>query len=253
MSVRGLKDFSDMIISITRLIEENPRVRAEISELFQWIMIDEYQDTNKAQLALVRSFTAETENVNIFAVGDDDQSIYKFQGANTENLKLFAEFYPGTKLIVLNTNYRSYSEIIDFSRAVLSDQNSLEKIFDNAKKEFFAHRGPGAKIFTREFHTELEEISFIIEDIKKIIEQEKNNEKFSLSEIAIISRKNDILERAGKLLLSENIPVFLSKDENIFENEAINILIKMLVFLESLDTKQDREDIFVEILSHKMW
>ncbi len=237
MSARGLKDFSDMIIAITRLIEENPKVRAEISERFQWIMIDEYQDTNKAQLALVRSFTSETESPNIFAVGDDDQSIYKFQGANTENLKLFTEFYQGTKLIILNTNYRSYEEIINFSRSILTDQNSVSKIFSDAQKEFFAHRGTGAEIYKNEFHTELEELSFVIEEIKKIIEKEKNNEKFSLSEIAIISRKNDILERTGKLLLSENIPVFLSKDENIFENEAINILIKMLVFIDSLTKK----------------
>lgn len=253
MQTRGLKDFSDMIISITKIIENNPKIRAEMAERFQWIMIDEYQDTNKAQLALVRSFTAETESPNIFAVGDDDQSIYKFQGANTENLKIFTEFYVGTKLVILNTNYRSYKEIIDFSRSILTDQNSIWKIFSDAQKEFFAHRGEGAKIFKNEFHTELEELAFVVEEIKKIQESEKNNENFSLSEIAIISRKNDILERAGKLLLSENIPVFLSKDENIFQNEAINILIKMLIFVDSLAKNRDREDLFAEILSHKMW
>lgn len=151
----------------------------------------------------------------------------------------------------MNTNYRSYKEIIDFSRSVLSDQNSISKIFSDAKKEFFANRGEGGKIFTREFHTEMEELAFVVDDIKKIIKNE--GEDFSLSEIAIISRKNDILERASKLLLSENIPVFLSKDENIFENEAVQILIKMLVFIISLGTRQDREDLFAEILSHPMW
>lgn len=196
MRARGLNDFSDMIIEITRLIETNPKIRAEISERFQWVMIDEYQDTNKAQLALVRSFTKETESPNIFAVGDDDQSIYKFQGANTENLKIFSEFYAGTHLIILNTNYRSYSEIIDFSRSILSDENSIGKIFIDAKKEFFAHRGNGGIITKNEFHTEIEELAFVVDDIKKIIQNEKNNPNFSLSEIAIISRKNDILERA---------------------------------------------------------
>lgn len=136
-------DFSDMIIMANKLLEENDDMRANVSEQYQWILIDEYQDTNDAQLSLITNITKTTDFPNIFAVGDDDQSIYKFQGANTKNIKIFKNTYPETKLIILDTNYRSHKEIIDFSRSIISSHNSIESIFPGTKKEFFAHRENG--------------------------------------------------------------------------------------------------------------
>lgn len=131
-----------MILRAIRLVETDDQVRAMLAEQYQWVMIDEYQDTNDAQLRLITSMlTAGLESPNIFAVGDDDQSIYKFQGASTRNIRLFRELYADTRLIILEENYRSRGEIIDFSRTMMSESShSLSSIFEGAEKVFHAVR-----------------------------------------------------------------------------------------------------------------
>ncbi len=114
---KGYIDFSDMILEAIRLLETEEVIRLNLAEKYQIIMIDEFQDTNEAQMKLIDSIASvDSDSPNIFAVGDDDQSIYKFQGANTKNIKNFTEKYKGTELIILEKNYRSYAEIITASR-----------------------------------------------------------------------------------------------------------------------------------------
>ena len=132
LSEQNLIDFSDMILRAIRLVETDETVRANISEQYQWILLDEYQDTNDAQLTLITTIANGVDDPNIFAVGDDDQSIFKFQGASVRNLSLFKQFYPNTELIILEENYRSRAEIIDFSRSILSDQDRISNIFPEA-------------------------------------------------------------------------------------------------------------------------
>lgn len=103
------------------------------------------------------------------------------------------------------------------------------------------------------FDTELDEISWITDEVETIIENEKENPDFTLSDIAIITRKNATLENMGKSLLTRHIPVELSKDENIFENEVVILLKNILIYIHSLKHATDRDDILVEILSHPMW
>ena len=106
-------------------------VRANLAEQYQFVLIDEFQDTNEAQMRLVRSIlSVSTESPNVFAVGDDDQSIYKFQGANIKNLRDFRDTYADTELVILDTNYRSFTEIIDISRSIVVRQLSeFENLF----------------------------------------------------------------------------------------------------------------------------
>jgi len=253
LSEQNLIDFSDMILRAIRLVETDETVRANISEQYQWILLDEYQDTNDAQLTLITTIANGVDDPNIFAVGDDDQSIFKFQGASVRNLSLFKQFYPNTELIILEENYRSRAEIIDFSRSILSDQDRISNIFPEAEKKFHAHRGDGGLIKKFQFETELQEITWVAKEITEIVEHEKNNPDFSLSDIAIITKKNSTLEAIGKALLEENIPIELSKDENIFDNEVVILVKNMLLYIHSLRTQSDRDDILIEILSHPMW
>ena len=127
----GYIDFADMILRAIELIERDEMVRANLAEQYQFVLIDEFQDTNEAQMRLVRSIlSVSTESPNIFAVGDDDQSIYKFQGANIKNLRDFRDTYTDTELIILDTNYRSFTEIVDISRAIVVRQLSeFENLF----------------------------------------------------------------------------------------------------------------------------
>jgi DNA helicase-2/ATP-dependent DNA helicase PcrA len=127
----GYIDFADMILRAIELVERDEMVRANLAEQYQFVLIDEFQDTNEAQMRLVRSIlSVSTESPNIFAVGDDDQSIYKFQGANIKNLRDFRDTYTDTELIILDTNYRSFTEIVDISRAIVVRQLSeFENLF----------------------------------------------------------------------------------------------------------------------------
>lgn len=130
MKALGYIDFSDMILGAIRLVEQYGDIRANLAEQYQFVLIDEYQDTNDAQLRLITDILSVTDTPNVFAVGDDDQSIYKFQGANTRNIKTFRDRWADTELIILETNYRSNAEIIDTSRALMnSAAHSIGDIF----------------------------------------------------------------------------------------------------------------------------
>ena len=246
---RGLIDFSDMILEAIRLIESDDLVRMSLAEQYQFIMIDEFQDTNEAQMRLIGGIlSVNTENPNIFAVGDDDQSIYKFQWANTKNIRDFHDTYSDTRLIILEQNYRSKEEIIIQSRAIIkSELNNIENIFPWAVKKFESVRGEWWEIRKKKFRNELEEFSWIIDDISEKIKNGVNP-----NEIAVITKKNKTLEILAKWLLEKGIWVNLSKNESIFDNDLIILIINILKILSSLEWSYQNEDkkLLLSILSH---
>lgn len=246
----GYIDFSDMILRAIELVEQDPMIQSNLAERYQFILIDEFQDTNEAQMRLVHSILhASLESPNIFAVWDDDQSIYKFQWANIKNIRDFYESWNDTKLIILDTNYRSHSEIISSSRAVIkSEMSDISKIFPWAVKEFFSIHGEGGKVAKYRFNNELQEVEWIIDDIHTKIKQGKSPES-----IAVITKKNKSLETLAKWLLWKNIPVSMSKTESIFESELIILIINILKYLESLKTRYPANEILVDIISHPAW
>lgn len=248
----GYIDFADMILRAIELVEWDEMVRANLAEQYQFVLIDEFQDTNEAQMRLVRSIlSVSTESPNVFAVGDDDQSIYKFQGANIKNLRDFRDTYADTELIILDTNYRSCTEIIDISRAIVVRQLSeFENLFPWSEKSFVSARGDGAMTTKTKYTTELEEIGAIVKSIEAQIKSWVKSE-----DIAVIVKKNKSLEVLGKALLEKNIPVSMSKSESIWENELIGLIVKMVRYIDSLAGTYGKErwDILVEILAHPAW
>ncbi len=249
LSERGLIDFSDMILQAIELVEEYDIVRMSLAEQYQFIMIDEFQDTNDAQMRLVNGIASVgIESANIFAVGDDDQSIYKFQWANTKNIRLFHDMYQNTRLILLEKNYRSKAEIIEHSRAVIvSESNDIGNIFEWVTKQFEAVRETGGSVKKRRFQNELQEQTWIIEDIASKIADGTPPET-----IALITKKNKTLEIYAKWLLEKGIEVVLSKDESIFEDESIMLVIHIVQLLDSMNGSYVEEDkeLLVTILSH---
>lgn len=244
-------DFSDMILEAIRLLETHEVIRLNLAEKYQIIMIDEFQDTNEAQMRLIDMVTSvDSEQPNIFAVGDNDQSIYKFQGANTKNIKDFSERYSGTELIILEKNYRSHREIIDTSRRLLSESQDIKNIFPEAEKKFEAHKWDGGVVEKYIFETELDEIVYIRQDIEKKIASWVAPE-----DIAVITKKNKSLELIAKNLLDAEIPVSVSKEESLFELEEMKLLSDILKLLWNLDNSYMYEDgeLFMSILSHPVW
>jgi DNA helicase-2/ATP-dependent DNA helicase PcrA len=130
MKKEGLYDFDDMIYLVAKELKNNTSLRNELEEKFQYIMVDEFQDTNESQFSLIQNLTSSeihNGNPNILVVGDDDQAIYKFQGAELSNIYKFLQHYPQTKKIVLNKNYRSTQNVLDFARSsILLGKDRLE-------------------------------------------------------------------------------------------------------------------------------
>lgn len=250
MKEKSLIDFSDMILRATRLVETDDNVRATIAEQYQWVMIDEYQDTNDAQLRLITTIMSTgLESPNIFAVGDDDQSIYKFQWASTRNIRLFHDLYTDTRLIILETNYRSQSEIIEFSRSLITEKSAgLASIFPWESKVYKSARGDGGTVELLSFENEFSELAHVADTIEQLIAS-----WVAKKEIAVITKKNATLETLSKLLLAKGIPVALSKEENIFADEAVALLVMMLEYTSSIVWGYDRDDLLITILSHPMW
>lgn len=246
----GYIDFSDMILEAIRLVEEHDIVRMSLAETYQFIMIDEFQDTNEAQMQLISGILrVSEESPSIFAVGDDDQSIYKFQWANTKTIRDFHDRYTDTKLIILDKNYRSKEEIITHSRAIIdSELNNIWNIFEWAVKNFEAVRESGWSVRKKKFKNELEELSWIINDIVKKIESGA-----SPQDIAIITKKNKTLELMAKWLLEKGVSVSLSKDESIFDTESVTLVINILKFLDSMNGtyREENAELLVSILAHK--
>lgn len=250
MKALGYIDFSDMILGAIRLVEQYGDIRANLAEQYQFVLVDEYQDTNDAQLRLITDILAVAESPNVFAVGDDDQSIYKFQGANTKNIKAFRDRWADTELIILETNYRSNREIIDTSRALMnSATHSISDIFPGAIKSFDSHHGQGGSVTQNIFETEADELTWVASDIERAIA-----DGFPAEEIAVITKKNRTLENLGKVLLSKRIPVALSRDESIFDAEEVRLVDEILEYLVSLrGSGQPRDEILLSILAHPCW
>ena len=166
-----------------------------------------------------------------------------------KNIRDFHDAFPETKLVILDTNYRSHSEIIETSRkSLLLNTDRIATIFPGNTKHFHAHRGAGGITEKHMFANELEEITWIVEDIKKRIENGTKPE-----EIAIITKKNKTLELFAKLLLNERIPVNISKSESIFESDMIILIVNILKYLHSLNTRQEAGHILVNIIAHPTW
>ncbi len=245
-----LVDFSDMILRAIELVERDPQIQANLAEQYQFILIDEFQDTNEAQMRLVNSIlSVDSTKPNIFAVGDDDQSIYKFQGANIKNIRDFHDTYEDTELIVLDTNYRSSSDIIESSRAVIiSESSNISMIFPWTTKQFQSHSGKWEIVHQYHFDSELYEINFIVQDITTKIAA-----GILPQDIAIIVKKNRSLEIFSKALLSLGIAVSMSKSESIWEDELIILIRNILKYLDSLNRKQELWATLVDIISHPCW
>jgi len=187
-------DFDDLIYLTVKLFKEHPKILERYQDIFSYILVDEFQDTNIAQYLLIKLLAS--RHGNICVVGDDDQSIYKFRGANVENIKRFEEDFPGLKIIKLEKNYRSTQNILDVSGAVIS----MNK--DRKEKRLWTDRGAGEKVCYTLFGNEIEEARYIAKTIKDLYLKGK----YQFGDFAILYRLNILLRTLEEGLRSEGIP-----------------------------------------------
>lgn len=248
-------DFNDMIIYVRDELEKNNTLRAEVEEEYQYIMIDEFQDTNGAQLSLVKSITSAEHldgHANVFVVGDDDQSVYKFQGADLNNIFDFENYYKDVKTIVLTENYRSSQKILDLSKEIINNgKNRLENKHTHLEKKLFAKNKELEKkdsnIYIKDFNNQEEEYAFVSQEIKNIITEKNIQPK----EIAIISRNHNELKTIQTYLDIAGVFYNYERKESVFDQIHIRELITICRYLETVanNTSEENDEILSTILS----
>lgn len=242
---RGLFDYADMLLQTLQTLQKNPALRFDLQEKYQYLLVDEFQDTSAVQLRLLDQILDSSVNEgrpNVLAVGDDDQSIYKFQGANLDNILTFHEKYREPVIIVLDQNYRSTQPILDYSREIiLQASDRLETRLENITKNLRAAKPHSGQIHEMLFQTELEELTWIVDQIRQ--------NKTPLNEIALIARKHSHLELAAKVLRHFQIPVNYERQENLLEKPLVREIITILRFISDTDDQSP----LPEILSFHFW
>ena len=241
----GLCDFDDMILEAGRILREDAGFKGTLQERYQFVMLDEFQDTNPSQLAIVKEIT-DYEKPIIMAVGDDDQAIYEFQGANATNLSDFQEHYEA-HVIALTENYRSTQEILDFSKQVID--KAPNRFVE--EKPLTAHR-PDPKesqIHRLEFLSSDQEYTFIADKIADLIKQGVRQ-----SEIAIISSKHKYFMPLLPYLKSHpEIMIAYERRDNLFEDDKIHQILMVVKLIDELANEQKPTVSMLEVLSYPWW
>ena len=236
-------DFNDMINFVLEKFRNDKELVEYYAEKYQYIMLDEYQDTNNAQNEIINHILKVSEwEPNIMVVGDDDQSIYRFQGANIENMLDFSTHYPETKFVVLENNYRSNQEILDLSSELIKNNSEriVNKIPNLDKKLISSAQKESIKPKLLKANSDREEKTFILDSIK-----EKINKWNPLNEIAIIVRNNREVEEYTSLLNQNQI-----ETESKLKNDILksNYIIFIINYLKVIKDPYVNEKIFVDIL-----
>lgn len=237
LNEEGYYDYEDMIMFVIQKFKEDDRFLGDIQEQYLYIHVDEYQDTNGAQNEIIKYVGGFDKEPNIFVVGDDDQAIYRFQGANIENILFFGKHFENVVKIPTPVNYRSTQVILDLADSLISNNaarlvNEYEDI-EKQLKAFTTSSGPKADII--EFNNGDEENSFIAREIKRLHDEEGVN----YSDIAILYRKNAHASDVNEILLKFGIPTKLDITKSVFESTAVNQFIDLLKVLYFFDKTVD--------------
>ncbi len=205
-------DFNDMLLGVVTELEKNRSLLLQIQEKYQYILVDEHQDTNATQNKLLELLASFYDVPNLFVVGDEKQAIYRFQGASLENFLYFQKLYPQAKLIYLDQNYRSQQHILDASAAMIA--NNLSANILPVKQKLIANAlHPLNTIKIAALPHFFDEYSYIVKDIEK-----KEKEGTPLSHIAILGRRNSDLVEIAKALQRRKILYAMDTDADIFSD-----------------------------------
>ncbi len=223
-------DYNDMILWVLKAFKENDLLLRNYQERYQYILVDEYQDTSGSQNEVVDLLASYWERPNLFVVGDDDQSIYRFQGANIKNIIDFNIKYNPT-LIVLKENYRSTQAVLDASMAVIKNNNErLVNSVQGLDKQLTAKGVLAASPVEPniiEYYNELHEEAAVVEQLEKL-----HQEGVDLSEVAVIYRKHSKVADIIKVLEKRKIPLNIKQSINVLHLPFVQNLIDILAYIQ---------------------
>ena len=217
-------DFDDLLFKTVQLFQDYPDVLEEYQERFRYIMVDEYQDTNTIQFLLVRQLARKYRNLCV--VGDDDQSIYKFRGANIMNILNFEEEYPDAMVIKLEQNYRSTGNILNAANAVIhNNEGRKDKVLWTEKED-------GDRLQFKQYENEYQEADMIA----YYILEEKAKNRMNYSDFAILYRMNAQSRVLEEKLLMKNIPYRIYGGQNFYSRMEIK---DILAYMKTVDNGYD--------------
>ena len=217
-------DFDDLIMNTVELLKMDPEVLNYYQEKFQYVMVDEYQDTNTAQFELVRLLAGGRNNLCV--VGDDDQSIYKFRGANIYNILNFEKHFPDATVIKLEQNYRSTGNILEAANGVIANNEGRKA------KRLWTDAGKGDKVYFEQFDSAYEEADFIARDIGRRVAKGE----YTYGDCAILYRTNAQSRMLEEKLIASNIPYKIVGGVNFYSRKEVKDL---LAYLKTVDNAQD--------------
>ena len=218
-------DFDDLLMVTVQLFHSHDEVLANYQNRFRYIMVDEYQDTNTAQFELVRLLADKYRNLCV--VGDDDQSIYKFRGANIRNILDFEKVYPDALVVKLEQNYRSTQNVLDAANAVIRNNTKRKS------KSLWTDRGEGAKLHFKQFMTARDEAAFIADDIDRKC---RNDRHLSYSDFAVLYRTNAQARALEERFVLASIPYNVVGGTNFYDRREIR---DMIAYLKTVDNGRD--------------
>jgi DNA helicase-2/ATP-dependent DNA helicase PcrA len=255
LEMHGLYDFDDMILRSIYALESNHDFKFTLQERYQYILLDEFQDTNAAQARLVTLLTDNPVNEgrpNIMAVGDDDQAIYAFQGAMYSNMLDFYHQYRDVKVVNLLENYRSHNDILETAHNIAGQiSERLHHQFNDMSKELIAAGKPAkSEVARTEFLSDIAQYNWIAESVEHLIRQGTDP-----SEIAILAPRHKYLEPLVGYLNGLGLPVRYEKRENILETSVIQQIITIARLLQALNTQNRAQAnaLWPQVLSFEFW
>jgi DNA helicase-2/ATP-dependent DNA helicase PcrA len=214
----GGLDFDDLIMKLVELLQGDEEVLARWRDRFRHVLVDEYQDTNRAQYVLVNLLAQEHRNVVV--VGDDDQSIYRFRGADVRNILDFRKDYPDAQVVRLEQNYRSSQAILDAAYSVIRHNP------ERAEKRLWTERAGGEKVCATQAYNEVEEAEFVADEIERLRKTESRHHK----DFAVLYRTNAQSRSFEDVLARRRIPYRLVGGIRFWERREVKDLVAYLRF-----------------------
>jgi DNA helicase-2/ATP-dependent DNA helicase PcrA len=209
-------DFDDLLVYTARLLEEVPQVREKYAQRFIHVLVDEFQDTNLAQYSLIKHLAS--VHKNIFCVGDPDQSVYRWRGADWRNVQRFESDYPEAQVILLEQNYRSRQNILDAAMSV------IDRAQHRRRKKLFSERGSGEKIFYYEAPDDYAEASFVVDTIAQLVASRQHEP----GDCAVMYRTNAMSRLLEEAFLAARLPYRLVGAQRFYGRREVKDVISYL-------------------------
>jgi DNA helicase II / ATP-dependent DNA helicase PcrA len=214
-------DFDDLLVYTARLLDDVPAVRDKYAQRFRHVLVDEFQDTNLAQYALIKHLAS--HHKNIFCVGDPDQSIYAWRGADWRNVQRFEQDFPEARVILLEQNYRSHQNILDAAMGV------IDRARNRRKKHLFSDRGSGEKIFFYEARDDYGEAAFVVDTIAQLVA----SGQFEPGDCAVMYRTNAMSRLIEEAFLQARLPYRLVGAQRFYGRREVKDVIAFMRLLHN--------------------